>query len=119
MLNSGAPWSGMRALPLSVKAAPAGFPQKASGDVTTCAEISTPLVTLTACCRLSEAELKEIDAAVRSVLASGSKLEDVGADEFPLPTLGPVLQVLHRVKANGRVEPETCSAYVASPSAVF
>jgi hypothetical protein len=58
---------------------------------------AAPSVAFAASRRLSEADLKEIDAAVRSVLASGSKLEDVDANDFPLPQLGPVLQVLHRV----------------------
>ena len=43
--------------------------------------------------RLTAADLKEIDTAVQGVLARGSKLEDVTADDFPLPHLGPVLQV--------------------------
>ena len=53
----------------------------------------TAYVTLTAYRRLSEGDLKEIDAAVGTVLDNGSKLEDVSADDFPLPRLGPVLQV--------------------------
>jgi TfdA family taurine catabolism dioxygenase TauD len=44
--------------------------------------------------RLSPAELDEIDAAVTAVRARGLDLAAVTRDDFPLPTLGPVLDHL-------------------------
>ncbi|HXP06322.1 MAG TPA: TauD/TfdA family dioxygenase [Stellaceae bacterium] len=52
--------------------------------------------------RLSPAELDEIDAAVAAVRARGLDLSDIGHEDFPLPTLGPVLDRLRREVLDGR-----------------
>ena len=52
--------------------------------------------------RLSPAELDEIDAAVAAVRARGLDLAHIGRDDFPLPTLGPVLDRLRREVLDGR-----------------
>jgi hypothetical protein len=52
--------------------------------------------------RLSPAQLDEIDAAVNSVRARGLDLAAVRRDDFPLPTLGPVLDRLHGEVLDGR-----------------
>src|ERR1700674_5515448 len=52
--------------------------------------------------RLSPAELDEIDAAVAAVRARGFDLADIGREDFPLPTLGPVLDRLRREVLDGR-----------------
>jgi hypothetical protein len=52
--------------------------------------------------RLSEAELDEIDAAVGAVRARGLDLAQIGCADFPLPTLGPVLDRLRGDVDNGR-----------------
>jgi hypothetical protein len=52
--------------------------------------------------RLSPAELDEIDAAVTAVRARGLDLADIGREDFPLPTLGPVLDRLRREVLDGR-----------------
>jgi hypothetical protein len=52
--------------------------------------------------RLSPAELDEIDAAVAAARARGLDLADIGSEDFPLPTLGPVLDRLRREVLDGR-----------------
>ena len=52
-----------------------------------------------ACRRL---ELDEIDAAVTAVRARGLDLADIGREDFPLPTLGPVLDRLRGEVLDGR-----------------
>lgn len=50
---------------------------------------------------LSAAELAELDAAVRTFKASGKALADIARADFPLPTLGPVLDGLLRELLEG------------------
>ena len=52
--------------------------------------------------RLSPPELDEIDTAVAAVRARGLDLADIGREDFPLPTLGPVLDRLRREVLDGR-----------------
>jgi hypothetical protein len=52
--------------------------------------------------RLSPAELDEIDAAVELVGARKLDLAEIGRADFPLPTLGPVLDRLRREVVDGR-----------------
>src|SRR5262249_10133309 len=52
--------------------------------------------------RLSSDEVAEIEAATRAVIARGLDIAAVGRDEFPLPTLGPVLDRLRREVVDGR-----------------
>jgi hypothetical protein len=52
--------------------------------------------------RLSPAQLDEIDAAVRAVRARGLDLADIRRADFPLPTLGPVLDRLRGEVLDGR-----------------
>src|SRR5579864_8116330 len=52
--------------------------------------------------RLSPVELDEIDAAVVTVRAKGLDLADIGRNDFPLPTLGPVLDRLRHEVLDGR-----------------
>jgi hypothetical protein len=52
--------------------------------------------------RLSPSELDEIDAAVAAVKARGLDLAAVTRADFPLPTLGPVLDRLRREVVDGR-----------------
>jgi len=52
--------------------------------------------------RLSPAELDEIDAAVAAVKALGLDLASVTRADFPLPTLGPVLDRLRGEVVDGR-----------------
>src|SRR5580704_12193650 len=51
---------------------------------------------------LSPAQLDEVDAAVNSVRARGLDLAAVRRDDFPLPTLGPVLDRLRGEVLDGR-----------------
>src|SRR5580658_2004856 len=51
---------------------------------------------------LSPAQLDEIDAAVNSARARGLDLADVRREDFPLPTLGPVLDRLRGEVLDGR-----------------
>ena len=55
---------------------------------------------------LSPAHVAELDAAIAGVLASGidvrSQLHRVGRDQFPLPTLGPVLEAVRQEVVAGR-----------------
>jgi hypothetical protein len=52
--------------------------------------------------RLSPLEVAEIEAAVKSVRARGFDLADIRREDFPLPTLGPVLDRLRGDVVNGR-----------------
>lgn len=52
--------------------------------------------------RWSVAELAEIEAAVHSVENAGLEILDVGAGQFPLPTVGPVLQQIKTEVLHGR-----------------
>ena len=51
---------------------------------------------------LSAAQVGEIDAAVGAVLDRGISLVDLTRDDFPLPTLGPVLDAIQDEVVNGR-----------------
>jgi Taurine catabolism dioxygenase TauD, TfdA family len=51
---------------------------------------------------LSPAERAEIEAAVAAVQTRGLDLADIGRDDFPLPTLGPVLDRLRAEVIDGR-----------------
>src|ERR1700741_1960721 len=52
--------------------------------------------------RLSATELSEIEAAVKEVRGRGLDLADITRADFPLPTLGPVLDRLRGDVVNGR-----------------
>jgi hypothetical protein len=52
--------------------------------------------------RLSAAEIAEIEDATRAVRARGLDIADITRDDFPLPTLGPVLERLRREVVEGR-----------------
>jgi Taurine catabolism dioxygenase TauD, TfdA family len=52
--------------------------------------------------RLSPAEIGEIEAALQSVQARGLEIADIRRQDFPLPTLGPVLDRLCAEVLNGR-----------------
>jgi hypothetical protein len=52
--------------------------------------------------RLSPAQVAELDAAVRAVQARGLDLADVRRADFPLPTLGSVLDRLCAEVLDGR-----------------
>src|SRR4051794_41700276 len=52
--------------------------------------------------RLSPPEIAEIEAAVAAVQARGLELAEIRRDDFPLPTLGPVLDRLRREVLDGR-----------------
>src|SRR5207302_133044 len=52
--------------------------------------------------RLSPAEIAEIEAAARAVRAGGLDLAEISREDFPLPTLGPVLDRLRAEVVNGR-----------------
>jgi TfdA family taurine catabolism dioxygenase TauD len=52
--------------------------------------------------RLSKTELDEIDAAVAAVRSRGLDLAAIARADFPLPTLGPVLDRLRRDVVDGR-----------------
>ena len=52
--------------------------------------------------RLSPAEVAEIEAAVQAVRARGLDLAEIHREDFPLPTLGPVLDQLRGEVLNGR-----------------
>ena len=51
---------------------------------------------------LSPAEVAEIEAAVQAVRARGLDLAEIHREDFPLPTLGPVLDQLRSEVLNGR-----------------
>src|SRR5882724_6573192 len=52
--------------------------------------------------RLSPSEIAEIEMAVRAVQASGLEIADIRREDFPLPTLGPVLERLRAEVLDGR-----------------
>lgn len=52
--------------------------------------------------RLSPSETNELEAALTSVRARGLDIADIRRDDFPLPTLGPVLDRLRADVLNGR-----------------
>jgi len=52
--------------------------------------------------RLSPAEVAEIEAATRAVQARGLDIADIRRNDFPLPTLGPVLDRLRDEVLHGR-----------------
>jgi hypothetical protein len=52
--------------------------------------------------RLSPAQVAEIETAVEAVRARGFDLADITRADFPLPTLGPVLEQLRSEVLNGR-----------------
>lgn len=52
--------------------------------------------------RLSEDEIGELDAALRQTQERGLAIIDIGREDFPLPTLGPVLEDLQDQVINGR-----------------
>src|SRR5579871_4662767 len=52
--------------------------------------------------RLSPAEVAEVEAALQSVRARGIDLADIRREDFPLPTLGPVLDRLRGEVLEGR-----------------
>src|SRR5271169_319164 len=52
--------------------------------------------------RLSSAEIAEIEAAVKAVQARGLDIVDIRREDFPLPTLGPVLDRLRAEVLEGR-----------------
>ena len=51
---------------------------------------------------LDRKDLAEIDAAIRAFSASGSPLEAISADKFPLPNLGPRLKAILHELLDGR-----------------
>ena len=73
---------------------------------------------------LSSSEIAEIEAALKSVLARGIDIADIRREDFPLPTLGPVLDrlrgevlvgrgfvLLRGVPVEGRPIAESATAY--------
>ena len=52
--------------------------------------------------RLSDDEIAELDAALRQTQERGLAIIDIGREDFPLPTLGPVLVELQDQVINGR-----------------
>ncbi len=52
--------------------------------------------------RLSPSEIAELEAALRSVCVRGLDIADIRREDFPLPTLGPVLDRLRADVLNGR-----------------
>ena len=52
--------------------------------------------------RLSPSEIAEIEAALKSVQARGLDIADIRREDFPLPTLGPVLDRLRAEVLEGR-----------------
>jgi hypothetical protein len=52
--------------------------------------------------RLSQSEVAELEAALKSVQASGLDIADIRRADFPLPTLGPVLDQLCAEVLHGR-----------------
>jgi hypothetical protein len=52
--------------------------------------------------RLSPAEIAEIEAATQAVRAHGLDIAEIRRDDFPLPTLGPVLDRLRTEVVDGR-----------------
>jgi hypothetical protein len=54
------------------------------------------------CYRLSPSHTAEIEAALQAVKARGLDIADIRRDDFPLPTLGPVLEQLRDEVLDGR-----------------
>jgi hypothetical protein len=52
--------------------------------------------------RLSPAEIAEVEAATRAVRERGLDIADISREDFPLPTLGPVLERLRKEVLEGR-----------------
>jgi hypothetical protein len=52
--------------------------------------------------RLSSSEIAELEAALSAVRGRGLDIADIRLDDFPLPTLGPVLERLREEVLNGR-----------------
>src|ERR1700727_1962863 len=52
--------------------------------------------------RLSPSEIAEIEAALKAVQARGIDIADIRREDFPLPTLGPVLDRLRAEVLHGR-----------------
>ena len=52
--------------------------------------------------RLSPSEIAEIEAALKLVQARGLDLAEIRREDFPLPTLGPVLDRLRTEVLDGR-----------------
>src|SRR5882672_11017851 len=52
--------------------------------------------------RLSPPEIAEIETALRTVRERGLDIADISREDFPLPTLGPVLDRLRDEVLNGR-----------------
>jgi hypothetical protein len=52
--------------------------------------------------RLAPSEIAEIEAALKSVQARGLDIADIRREDFPLPTLGPVLDRLRKEVLDGR-----------------
>ena len=52
--------------------------------------------------RLSSSEVAEVEAALQSVQARGLDIADIRREDFPLPTLGPVLERLRGDVLDGR-----------------
>src|SRR4249920_3239916 len=52
--------------------------------------------------RLSPSEIAEIEAALKLVQARGLDIADIRREDFPLPTLGPVLDRLRAEVLDGR-----------------
>ena len=52
--------------------------------------------------RLSPAEIAEVEAALRAVRERGLDIADISREDFPLPTLGPVLERLRGEVLDGR-----------------
>jgi hypothetical protein len=53
-------------------------------------------------CRLTPSDIAELEAATRAVRARGLDIADIRRTDFPLPTLGPVLEGLRDEVVNGR-----------------
>jgi Taurine catabolism dioxygenase TauD, TfdA family len=51
---------------------------------------------------LAPTEIHEIDIAVRDCVGRGVPLQDIGRDDFPLPTLGPILESCLSQVVSGR-----------------
>jgi Taurine catabolism dioxygenase TauD, TfdA family len=52
--------------------------------------------------RLSPSEVSEVEAALQSVRSRGLEIADISRADFPLPTLGPVLEELRTEVLHGR-----------------
>jgi alpha-ketoglutarate-dependent taurine dioxygenase len=52
--------------------------------------------------RLSDAEVEELDAALRTAVARSEDILEIGVDDFPLPTLSSRLRLIERELIDGR-----------------